>query len=107
MTGSPPTPAVLQTLADLIRINSVNPSYPSGVPESGVIDYIEAFFQHRSIKTWRQSVQPQRDNLIASISGRDRDRRHCWISTFRPPLGKWIIHLQMVIPFSSCLLNAY
>ena len=75
MTGSPPTPAVLQTLADLIRINSVNPSYPSGVPESGVIDYIEAFFQHRSIKTWRQSVQPQRDNLIASISGRDRDRK--------------------------------
>ena len=68
-------PAVLQTLADLIRINSVNPNYLAGVPESGVIDYVEAFFQSRSIKTTRQSVQPHRDNLIASIPGRDHHRK--------------------------------
>lgn len=70
-----PMPAVLQTLADLIRINSVNPNYESGVPEADVVDYVEAFFQQRFIKTWRQPVEPHRDNLIASIPGRDRHRK--------------------------------
>ena len=74
MTAPMPA-AVLQTLADLIRINSVNPNYNSGVPEAEVVAYIEAFFQQRSIKTWRQSVEPQRDNLIALIPGRDRHRK--------------------------------
>ena len=70
-----PMPAVLQTLADLIRINSVNPNYQSGVPEADVVDYIETFFQRRSIKTWRQSVEPHRDNLIALVPGRDHRRK--------------------------------
>ncbi len=68
-------PAVLKTLADLIQINSVNPNYKSGVPEAAVVDYIETFFQRRSIKTWRQSVEPQRDNLIALVPGRDHHRK--------------------------------
>ncbi len=68
-------PAVLKTLADLIQINSVNPNYQSGVPEADVVDYIETFFQQRSIKTWRQPVEPHRDNLIASVPGRDHHRK--------------------------------
>ena len=68
-------PAVLKTLADLIQINSVNPNYKLGVPEADVVDYIETFFQQRSIKTWRQSVEPHRDNLIASVPGRDQHRK--------------------------------
>lgn len=70
-----PMPSVLQTLADLIQINSVNPNYKSGVPEAGVVDYIDTFFQQRSIKTWRQSVEPHRDNLIALVPGRDHHRK--------------------------------
>lgn len=70
-----PMPAVLQTLADLIRINSVNPNYNSGVPEADMVDYIETFFKKRSIKTWRQPVEPHRENLIASVPGRDRQRK--------------------------------
>ena len=70
-----PMPAVLQTLADLIKINSVNPNYKSGVPEADVVDYIETFFQQRSIRTWRQSVEPHRDNLIALVPGRDHHRK--------------------------------
>ncbi len=68
-------PPVLQTLADLIQINSVNPHYGSGVTESGMIDYIEGFFERRGIRTWRQSVLPQRENLIASVRGLDPTRR--------------------------------
>lgn len=70
-----PMPAVLQTLADLIEINSVNPNYKSGVPEADVVAYVETFFQQRSIKTWRQSVEPHRENLIALVPGRDRQRK--------------------------------
>ena len=68
-------PAVLETLADLIRINSVNPNYQAGVPEVEIIDFIEAFFRQRSISTQRQVVKPKRENLIASIPGHDRQRR--------------------------------
>jgi acetylornithine deacetylase len=69
------TPAVLRTLADLVRINSVNPNYQAGVPEVEIIDFIEAFFRQRSISTQRQVVKPKRENLIASIPGHDRQRR--------------------------------
>lgn len=66
---------VLQTLADLIRIPSVNPNYDGGVPEAGVAEYIEAFFATRGIETWRQDVFPQRPNVVARIPGRDPQRR--------------------------------
>ena len=66
---------VLETLADLIRINSVNPNYDGGVPESAIAGYVEDFFGRRGIETWRQSVFPERDNVIARIPGRDSSRR--------------------------------
>lgn len=66
---------VLQTLADLIRINSVNPSYDGGVPEAKMADYVETFFAARGIETWRQSVFPNRANVIACVPGRDSNRR--------------------------------
>lgn len=67
--------SVLSTLADLIRINSVNPNYDGGVPESEIADYIESFFRERGIETWRQLVYRNRPNLIARIPGRDPKRR--------------------------------
>lgn len=67
--------SVLETLADLIRINSVNPNYEGGVPEAAIADYIEGFFRARGIETQRQAVVPDRENVIARIPGRDSNRR--------------------------------
>jgi acetylornithine deacetylase/succinyl-diaminopimelate desuccinylase family protein len=66
---------VLATLADLIRINSINPAYDDGKPESDVAAYIEQFFSERGIETWRQEVFPDRPNLIARLPGGRAGRR--------------------------------
>lgn len=67
--------AVIQTLADLVRINSVNASYAEGPGEGEIADWIEAFFARHGIATERQSVFPGRDNVIARLPGRDASRR--------------------------------
>lgn len=69
------TTPILQTLADLVRINSVNPAYEGGVSESAMVDYIRRFFCERGVETWEQEVFPGRPNLIARIPGRDSRRR--------------------------------
>jgi acetylornithine deacetylase/succinyl-diaminopimelate desuccinylase family protein len=66
---------VFGTLADLIRINSINPAYDDGRPESDIACYIEHFFSERDIETWRQEVLPDRPNLIARLPGRSSGRR--------------------------------
>jgi len=68
-------PPVLQTLADLVAINSVNPNYEDGTPEAAVAQYVDNFFRARGISTWRQQVYPERPNVIARIPGRDSQRR--------------------------------
>ncbi len=73
--GKPQATAVLDTLADLIRINSVNPNYDGGVPEREIADFIENYFQQRQIETWRQHVYDDRPNVIARLPGRDSSRR--------------------------------
>ncbi|GAA5504966.1 M20 family metallopeptidase [Novipirellula caenicola] len=69
------THPVIDTLADLVRINSVNPNYEAGVPEAEMADFVEQFFAKRGIQTWRQLVYPDRPNVIARIPGRDPQRR--------------------------------
>jgi acetylornithine deacetylase len=66
---------VLDTLAELIRINSINPAYDNGRPEGEIAAWIEAFFSRRGIETRRQEVAPGRPNLIAVLPGRDPSRR--------------------------------
>jgi acetylornithine deacetylase/succinyl-diaminopimelate desuccinylase family protein len=68
-------PSILTTLADLVAINSINPSYEGGVPESDVALYIEQFFAARGIETFRQEVLPGRFNVIARLPGRPGARR--------------------------------
>ena len=69
------------TLADLIRINSVNAFYAGGPGEAEVARYVERFFLERGIETWRQDVfdandtTEARSNVIARIPGRDSTRR--------------------------------
>jgi acetylornithine deacetylase/succinyl-diaminopimelate desuccinylase-like protein len=70
-----PTPDVLATLADLVRLNSINTAYEDGTSEAGVAAYLREFFRTRGIETWEQEVFPGRSNLIARVPGRDPRRR--------------------------------
>lgn len=70
-----PTLAVLQTLAELVRINSINSAYEDGTSEAGVVAYLRDFFRQRGIETWEQEVFPGRANLIARLPGRNPQRR--------------------------------
>ncbi len=69
------TAPVLRTLADLVRINSVNPAYPQGCPEAAVAAYCREFFEDAGIETCQQEVFPGRPNLIAKLPGRQPGRR--------------------------------
>ena len=66
---------VLETLADLVRINSINPAYEDGRPEEEIGAYVERFFAARGIETFRQQVMPGRPNIIARLPGKNPGRR--------------------------------
>ncbi|MBN8418741.1 MAG: M20 family metallopeptidase [Verrucomicrobia bacterium] len=66
---------VLQTLADLVRINSINTSYEGGPGEAEVAAYVRRFFEQRGMEVWEQEVFPGRNNVIARVPGRDSSRR--------------------------------
>ncbi|MCY2982869.1 MAG: M20 family metallopeptidase [Planctomycetota bacterium] len=69
------------TLADLIRINSVNAFYDNGPGEAEIARYVERFFANRGIETWQQRVIDAngaieaRSNVIARLPGVDSNRR--------------------------------
>jgi len=66
---------VIETLAALVAIDSVNPACDGGPGEAGVADFVRRFFAHHGIKTITQPVLPGRDNVVAILAGRDRSRR--------------------------------
>ncbi len=66
---------VLSTLADLIRINSINTAYEDGTSEAGVAAYLKEFFQREGIETFEQEVFPGRSNVIARLPGKNSARR--------------------------------
>ncbi len=66
---------VINTLAELVRIPSVNPAYEGGVSEAGVVAWLREFCRIRGIETWETEVFPGRPNLIARLPGRDPRRR--------------------------------
>ena len=66
---------MIQTLSELVAINSVNAAYPGGVTEEAVGQYVEEFFARRGIETWRQEVMPGRCNVIARLPGQNSSRR--------------------------------
>ena len=68
-------PPVIALLADLIRINSVNPNYEGGVPESAMADFVEKYFGQLQVEVSRVDVLPQRPNVLVTLPGRDRRRR--------------------------------
>ena len=69
-----PSP-LIQTLSDLVRINSVNSSYDGGPGEGEVAAYVRRFFEQRGIEVTEQVVFPGRNNVIARLPGRNPNRR--------------------------------
>ena len=63
------------TLADLIRINSINSFYAGGPGEGELANYVDAFFKQLGVRTWRQEVFPGRENVVACLPGKQSDRR--------------------------------
>lgn len=70
-----PLDPVIRTLAELVRIPSVNPAYEGGVSEVGMVAWLREFCAARGIETWETEVFPGRPNLIARLPGRDPNRR--------------------------------
>src|SRR5580658_1131199 len=66
---------VAQTLADLVRINSVNSAYEGGPGEREIATWVRGFFEQRGIEVREQEVFPGRPNIIARLPGRDSSRR--------------------------------
>jgi len=66
---------VFQTLADLVRINSVNSSYDGGPGEREIATWVRGFFETRGIEVWEEAVFPGRPNVLARLPGRDPTRR--------------------------------
>ena len=65
---------LINTLADLVRVNSVNPAYGDGGSEANVTPLLREFFNHRGIETFEQEVFPGRHNLIARLPGETQRR---------------------------------
>ncbi len=66
---------ILDTLASLVRINSVNPAYEGGCSEAAMAAHVREFFREHGIETWEQEVFPGRPNVIARLPGRLPGRR--------------------------------
>lgn len=66
---------VLETLADLVRINSVNSSYEGGPGEREVASYVRRFFEQHEIEVWEEEVFPNRPNVMARLPGLNSNRR--------------------------------
>lgn len=61
---------VIDTLADMVRINSVNPAYGDGGTEENLAPLVRQFFASRGIETFDQEVFPGRFNVVARLPGK-------------------------------------
>jgi acetylornithine deacetylase len=73
---------LIDTLADLIRIRSVNPAYDPGSLETEIQKFVMGFFASQGMEVWEQLVFPGRPNIIARLEGGNPSRRivfeaHC------------------------------
>lgn len=74
--------SLVETLAALVRINSVNPAYANGRAEGAIQEWVAGFFRAMGLDVEVQEVLPGRPNVIARLPGADATRRlvleaHC------------------------------
>ncbi len=60
-----------KTLSDLVSVNSVNPAYAGGRPESEIQEYVKDFFISQGVEAFVQPVMPGRANVVARLKGRN------------------------------------
>jgi len=61
---------IVRTLADLVRINSVNPSIaPDGAGEREIVDYMSASLAGQGLAIERVEPQPGRPSVLATLAG--------------------------------------
>ena len=67
---------ILATLQEVVAIDSVNPSLPGGGAqgETGMVDYLAAYFTDLDIPHEVSEVLPGRNNIIATLEGEEPDR---------------------------------
>ena len=65
---------LIQTLASLVRLNTVNPAYQDGGTEANALPFLRRFFEARGLETTEQEVFPGRNNLLARLPGQSRRR---------------------------------
>ena len=61
---------VAETLASMVRVNSVNPAYGDDGSEANMVPLVHEFFRTRGIETFEQEVFPGRHNVIARLPGK-------------------------------------
>src|SRR5438105_1803722 len=66
---------LIETLADLVRINSVNPAYAHGRTEEEIQTYVLRFFRNHGLEAFEQEVLPGRANAVGRLNGRVPGRR--------------------------------
>lgn len=66
--------AVIDLLARLVGIDSVNPAY-GGPGEADLARFIRDYFRRHGVETFTQPVLPGRENVVAVLPGVDRSRR--------------------------------
>lgn len=70
-------PDVVEVLADLVSIPSVNPmGRDLSGPEYGearIAEYVSGFLEQHGVTTQRQAVRPDRENVLAHVPGARRD----------------------------------
>ena len=66
---------VIETLGELVRINSVNAFYPGGPGEGQCAEWVSRFWGALGIEHRLDPVLPGRSNVIARLPGRDSSRR--------------------------------
>jgi acetylornithine deacetylase len=66
---------ILETLRDLVRINSVNAFYLDGPGESACANYVADYWKSCGIETWSSEVLPGRPNVIARLPGKSATQR--------------------------------
>ncbi len=65
---------VIKTLAELVRINSVNPEW-NGPGEAEVAHYVRTFLERAGVdEVWEEEALPGRNNVMARVAGVDRSR---------------------------------
>ena len=73
---------LIRLLADLIRINSVNPAYEKAGAETEIQEFVLNFFAATGVSVSEQQVLPGRPNVVAKLPGKNASRRiifeaHC------------------------------